>query len=150
VYQTLVSSLIRLWQTFRVHQRDEGSRINTAAYITLDGYKVPGYYLWGKGETSRGGIRTGSDTERPFTFANFNEGSLLCFCSRTAPNRPASLVKSRVGRYRMRLHGESQGTWNNRASYPANLLDPSRRAKPRPSYPQPCGARDDGTDLRVV
>jgi hypothetical protein len=79
VYQTLISMLIQLRQTFRVHWRDEGSKIDTAAYITLDGYKVPGRYLWGKGETSRGGIRTGPNTERPFTFANFDEGSLIVF-----------------------------------------------------------------------
>ncbi|KAH9071180.1 hypothetical protein EDB83DRAFT_2173157, partial [Lactarius deliciosus] len=52
---------------------DEGSNVDTAAYITLDGYKVPGRYLWGKGETSRGSIRTGPNTERPFTFDNFDE-----------------------------------------------------------------------------
>lgn len=77
-YHTLISVLIKLWQTFRVHWRDEGSKVDTAAYITLDGYKVPGRYLWGEGETSRGGIRTGPNTERPFTFDNFDEGILFC------------------------------------------------------------------------
>ncbi|KAF8274367.1 hypothetical protein EI94DRAFT_1713258 [Lactarius quietus] len=86
--------LIRLWQAFRVHWRDEGSRVDTAAYTTLDGYK---------GETSRGGIRTGPNTERPFTFANFDEGS----------------------QFLMPPHSVSKGTWNNRASRPAHLLDPS-------------------------
>jgi len=61
--------LIWLWQTFRVHWRDEGSKVDTVAYITLDGYKVPGRYLWGKGET----------TERPFTFANVDEVAYFCF-----------------------------------------------------------------------
>jgi hypothetical protein len=136
VYQTLILVLIQLRQTFRVHWRDEGSKVDTAAYITLDGYKVPGRYLWGKGETSRGGIRTGPNTERPFTFDNFDEpeGSLLS-CASTR----ASLTKSRVGRYRTWPHSGSKGTWNNRASHPAHLLDPSRRAEPCSSDSASCG-----------
>ncbi len=141
MYQTLISELIQPWQTFRVHWRDEGSKVNTAAYITLDGYKVPGHYLWGKGETSRGGIRTGPDTERPFTFANVDEGSLFAFCGCTPLDQWVSLMKSRVGRYRTRPHSRSKGTWNNRASHPAHLLDPSRRAEPRSSDSASYGRR---------
>ncbi|KAI0247960.1 hypothetical protein BJV78DRAFT_860514, partial [Lactifluus subvellereus] len=46
----LIPLPIRFLQTFRAHWRDEGSRIDTVAYITLDGYKVTGRFLWGKGK----------------------------------------------------------------------------------------------------
>ena len=98
----------------------------------------PGRYLWEKGDPSRGGIRTGPDTERPFTLANVDEGSLFAFCGRTPLDQWVSLMKSR---YRTRPHSRSKGTWNNRASHPAHLLDPSQRAEPRSSESTSCGRR---------
>jgi hypothetical protein len=70
-----MSVLIRLWHKFRIHWRDEGSKVDTPAYITLDGYKVTGRHLRGKGETFHAGIRTGTgaNTEKQFTFANFDK-----------------------------------------------------------------------------
>jgi len=55
------------------------------------------------------------------------------------------LTKSRVGRYRTQPQSESKGTWDDRASHPAHLLDPSRRAKPRSSNSASCG-RGGGRD----
>ena len=144
VYQTFVLALILLWQTFRVHWRDEGSKVDTAAYITLDGYKVPGRYLWGKGETSRGGIRTGPNTERPFTFDNFDEGCLfyfILFCGHAPADQWVLLMKSRVGCYRTRPHNGSKGIWNNCASHPAHILDPSRPTESRSRDPASCRPR---------
>ncbi|KAI0263348.1 hypothetical protein BC834DRAFT_886848 [Gloeopeniophorella convolvens] len=63
-------------KNFTVHWRDGGSQIDTAAYITLDGYKVPGRYIYGKGEASRSGLRIGRDTERPFVFARHEDEAL--------------------------------------------------------------------------
>ncbi|KAN0140936.1 hypothetical protein V8E53_001380 [Lactarius tabidus] len=117
-------------ETFRVHWRDEGSRIDTAAYITLDGYKVPGHYLWGKGETSRGGIRTGPNTERPFTFANVDEvESVVTECDDTANRREPGTIVLRIRRISLTRVGEPN---------------------PVPQIPRPAGAGGEGTDLRVV
>ncbi|KAF8550452.1 hypothetical protein OG21DRAFT_1419644 [Imleria badia] len=55
-------------KNFSVHWRDTGSRAYSCAYISLDGFQVPGRFLTGYGETSREGVRTGSHTERPFVF----------------------------------------------------------------------------------
>ncbi|KAI0046161.1 hypothetical protein FA95DRAFT_1560425 [Auriscalpium vulgare] len=54
---------------FTIHWSDLGSGIDSAAYITLDGFKVPGRFLFGQGETKRTGVRTGQNSERPFVFA---------------------------------------------------------------------------------
>ena len=55
-------------QNFSVRWRDEGSRVHSCAFITLDGFQVPGRFLTGYGEASREGVRTGANTERPFVF----------------------------------------------------------------------------------
>ncbi|KAF8274373.1 hypothetical protein EI94DRAFT_679993 [Lactarius quietus] len=116
-------------EAFRVHWRDEGSRVDTAAYITLDGYKVPGHYLWGKGETSRGGIRTGPNTERPFTFANFDEELAVTECHHTANRREPGTIVLRVRRISLTRVGEPN---------------------PVPQIPPPARAGDKETDLRVM
>lgn len=61
-------------RAFVVHWRDEGSKIDTAAYITLDGFVVSGRFLFGEGKASRGGVRTGISSERPFVFSRVDEG----------------------------------------------------------------------------
>ncbi|KAI9459412.1 hypothetical protein BJY52DRAFT_1265527 [Lactarius psammicola] len=117
-------------ETFRVHWKDEGSKVDTAAYITLDGYKVPGHYLWGKGETSRGGIRTGPNTERPFTFANFDEvESAVTESDYTEGRREPGTIVLRIRRISLTRVGEPN---------------------PVPQIPPPAGAGEEGTDLRVV
>ncbi|KZT26516.1 hypothetical protein NEOLEDRAFT_1062733 [Neolentinus lepideus HHB14362 ss-1] len=58
---------------FVVHWKDQGSKIDTAAYITLDGLTVAGRFLPGEGETYRDGVRTGPNMERPFVFSKVPE-----------------------------------------------------------------------------
>jgi len=57
-------------KAFTVHWRDlgQGGGVDTASYIYLDGFMVPGKYLFGFGEASRGGVRVGQTAERPFMF----------------------------------------------------------------------------------
>lgn len=43
--------------------------MNSCAFITLDGFVVPGRFLFGEGEAYRNGVRSGPQTERPFMFA---------------------------------------------------------------------------------
>lgn len=43
--------------------------MHSCTFITLDGFVVPGRFLFGEGTASRDGIRTGPSTERPFVFA---------------------------------------------------------------------------------
>ncbi|KAA1469445.1 hypothetical protein DENSPDRAFT_604044 [Dentipellis sp. KUC8613] len=61
-------------KTFVVNWRDTGTKIDSAAYISLDGFKVAGYFLFGEGATCRTGVRTGPSAERPFTFADVDDG----------------------------------------------------------------------------
>ncbi|KAG0699642.1 hypothetical protein DFH29DRAFT_935698 [Suillus ampliporus] len=56
-------------KTFSIHWRDEGTQVHSCTFISLDGYVVPGRFLFGEGTASRNGIRTGPSTERPFVFA---------------------------------------------------------------------------------
>ncbi|TFK54792.1 hypothetical protein OE88DRAFT_1723304 [Heliocybe sulcata] len=58
---------------FVVHWKDHGSKIDTAAYIILDGFTAAGRFLNGEGETYRDGVRTGPSTERPFLFSKVPE-----------------------------------------------------------------------------
>jgi len=55
-------------QAFTVHWRDNGGVIATCGFITLDGYVIPGRFLQGRGTTSRGSMRTGQSSARPFIF----------------------------------------------------------------------------------
>ncbi|KAI9570454.1 hypothetical protein HD554DRAFT_2082193 [Boletus coccyginus] len=55
-------------KNFSVHWRDGGTRVHSCAFISLDGFQVPGRFLSGYGDASREGVRTGSNTERPFVF----------------------------------------------------------------------------------
>lgn len=47
--------------------------MDTCAFITLDGFVVPGRFLFGEGVASREGVRTSKTTERPFMFQNVDE-----------------------------------------------------------------------------
>ncbi|KAH8995344.1 hypothetical protein EDB92DRAFT_1846386 [Lactarius akahatsu] len=138
VFQPIVdanNSRVTCWiacdegETFRVHWRDEGSKVDTAAYITLDDYKVPGRYLWGEGETSRGGIRTGPNTERPFTFDNFDEESADTERDHTVERREPGTIVLRIRRISLTRVGEPN---------------------PTPHIPPPAGVGEEGADLRVV
>jgi len=62
-------------KNFAVNWEDQGTGIDSAAYITLDGFKVPGRYLFGRGIAWRTGVRTGPTTERPFAFGAVDGGA---------------------------------------------------------------------------
>ncbi|KAH9854222.1 hypothetical protein C2E23DRAFT_754053 [Lenzites betulinus] len=62
---------------FVVHWRDHGSRVDSASYISVDGYKVPGQFLYGHGEQLRRGVRVGSREERPFVFSKIEAGDSI-------------------------------------------------------------------------
>ncbi|KAH8804199.1 hypothetical protein DL96DRAFT_636240 [Flagelloscypha sp. PMI_526] len=60
---------------FSVHWKSQDNAIDTAGYISLDGYTVPGRFLWAhsspmhpKSETYRSAARISQSEERPFTF----------------------------------------------------------------------------------
>ncbi|KAI0093718.1 hypothetical protein BDY19DRAFT_269274 [Irpex rosettiformis] len=55
-------------KTFSVHWLDRGSKVDSVAYIKLDGFTAPGYFLFGSGTTERNSVRVGDRSERPFTF----------------------------------------------------------------------------------
>ncbi|KAI0345128.1 hypothetical protein BDW22DRAFT_1354017 [Trametopsis cervina] len=58
-----------LGKTFTVHWLDHGSNVDSAAYINLDGFTVPGRFLYGLGAAQRGSVRVSERTERLFQFA---------------------------------------------------------------------------------
>jgi len=60
-------------QPFSVHWKDHGGKVDTCGYITLDGFTVPGRFLFGEGTACRGGVRTSRTTERSFIFQKTRE-----------------------------------------------------------------------------
>ncbi|CAK5277623.1 unnamed protein product [Mycena citricolor] len=70
----IVNSKVSCWiagdsgQKFTVHWKDHADSYK-ANQVTLDGLVVPGRFLFGQGEASRGGVRSGPASERPFTFS---------------------------------------------------------------------------------
>jgi len=64
-----MGDLIGMLQNFSVFWRDQGSCVRSCAFISLDGFVVPGRFLSGYGTSSRDGVRTSYNTERPFAFA---------------------------------------------------------------------------------
>lgn len=62
-------------KSFSVHWQDHGSSVDSAAYINLDGFTVPGRFLYGLGAAQRGSIRVGDKNERPFQFACAETGA---------------------------------------------------------------------------
>ncbi|PSR77563.1 hypothetical protein PHLCEN_2v7753 [Hermanssonia centrifuga] len=61
-------------QKFSVHWEDEGTGIDSAGFIILDGFTVPGQFLFGEGETERSSVRVADNAERPFVFAKVQPG----------------------------------------------------------------------------
>ncbi|PIL23989.1 hypothetical protein GSI_13740 [Ganoderma sinense ZZ0214-1] len=59
-------------QPFVVHWRDHGSKVDSASWIYVDGFKVSGQFLYGRGHELRRGVRVGSEEERPFMFAQIH------------------------------------------------------------------------------
>ncbi|KZV73411.1 hypothetical protein PENSPDRAFT_296890 [Peniophora sp. CONT] len=60
-------------QHFAVNWEDLGTGIDSAAYIFLDGFAVPGRYLFGKGLAWRNGVRASDKTEKPFAFGTVDD-----------------------------------------------------------------------------
>nr|VWO98646.1 Pheromone processing endoprotease KexB (EC [Ganoderma boninense] len=56
-------------QPFVIHWRDHGSKVDSASWIYVDGFKVSGQFLYGRGEELRRGVRVASEEERPFMFS---------------------------------------------------------------------------------
>lgn len=69
---------------FSVHWKDHGSNVHTCSFISLDGFVVPGRFLYGTGSASREGVRSGPTSERPFIFAEYRDPSSSGDCSRNA------------------------------------------------------------------
>ncbi|KAI1795887.1 hypothetical protein LXA43DRAFT_881095 [Ganoderma leucocontextum] len=57
---------------FIVHWRDHGSKVDSASWIYVDGFKVSGQFLYGRGDELRRGVRVASEEERPFMFSSIN------------------------------------------------------------------------------
>ena len=53
-----------------MHWVDHGSGIDSAGFIVLDGFTVPGQFLFGQGAAQRSGVRVSKTEERPFVFVN--------------------------------------------------------------------------------
>lgn len=68
-------SLTLLWQNFAVYWQDHGGKVDTCSFINLDGFVVPGRFLFGNGVSWREGVRTSTNSERPFVFGKVEETS---------------------------------------------------------------------------
>lgn len=74
IHGSLVCDPIAVFTCLNSCRRDHDSGIDSAAFIILDGMTIPGRFLFGEGEASRSGVRTGASTERPLVFADVREG----------------------------------------------------------------------------
>lgn len=59
--------------TFDIYWQDHGGHVDSCGFIVLDGFVVPGRFLFGQGVASRGGVRASKLTERPFMFQQVSE-----------------------------------------------------------------------------
>ena len=63
-----------------MYWKDHGGKVDSCAYIVLDGSVVPGRFLFGNGVAFREGVRNGPMTEKPFMFLKLEEsGECLDF-----------------------------------------------------------------------
>lgn len=63
-----------------MHWRDNGSGVDTATYLKLDGFTVAGRFLYGVGEAERSAVRVGDSSERPFVFSKVQAGEIEMMC----------------------------------------------------------------------
>jgi hypothetical protein len=56
-----------------VYWRDHESQVDSCAYIILDGFLVPGRFLFGTGVAFREGVRSGPTSEKQFMFSKVAE-----------------------------------------------------------------------------
>ncbi|KAJ7709703.1 hypothetical protein B0H17DRAFT_999060 [Mycena rosella] len=83
-------------QKFSVHWKDHGGKVDSCSFITLDGYVVPGRFLFGTGETFRDGARSSATTERPFVFQKVEQGAYEP--SIHAVNKDVGMITLRIKR----------------------------------------------------
>jgi len=81
-------------QKFSVFWKDHGGKVDSCAFITLDGLMVPGRFLFGDGETSRGGVRSSARTERPFVFQKIEQDEP----SSQSVNKDVGMITLRIKR----------------------------------------------------
>ncbi|KAF8212025.1 hypothetical protein K438DRAFT_1805820 [Mycena galopus ATCC 62051] len=81
-------------QKFTVAWKDHGGKVDSCAFISLDGLIVPGRFLFGNGETSRSGVRSSATTERPFIFQNIEEDEPL----NQSVNKDVGMITLRIKR----------------------------------------------------
>ncbi|KAG5651992.1 hypothetical protein H0H81_006674 [Sphagnurus paluster] len=89
-------------KNFAVHWKDHGGKVDTCSFITLDGFVVPGRFLFGEGTTFREGVRTSPSTERPFVFQKVDETSEALSESSTKDVGMITLRIKRVSRVEAR------------------------------------------------
>ncbi|KAI0336526.1 hypothetical protein GY45DRAFT_1366035 [Cubamyces sp. BRFM 1775] len=77
---------------FVVHWRDHGSKVDSASYIYVDGFKVSGQFLFGKGEELRRGVRVGPREERPFVFSKIDPDDAMGFNDKATNKNVGSIV----------------------------------------------------------
>ncbi|KAJ7063448.1 hypothetical protein C8F01DRAFT_957381, partial [Mycena amicta] len=92
-------------QNFTVHWKDHGGKVDTAAYIWLDGFLVPGRFLFGEGEASRDGVRSSENTQRPFVFRELEEDEP----STDSANKEVGMITLKIKRIE-RLAGRPANT----------------------------------------
>ncbi|KAJ7097743.1 hypothetical protein B0H15DRAFT_822419 [Mycena belliarum] len=81
-------------QKFSVHWKDHGGKVDSCAFISLDGLVVPGRFLFGSGEASREGVRSSATTERPFIFQTLDQDEP----SGHAVNKDVGMITLRIKR----------------------------------------------------
>ena len=58
-----------------MHWEDLGTSIDSAGFIILDGFTIPGQFIYGKGAASRSAVRVSKNEERPFVFSRVSLAS---------------------------------------------------------------------------
>jgi hypothetical protein len=79
-------------QKFTVFWKDHGGKVDSCAFVSLDGLVVPGRFLFGTGEASRSGVRSSATTERPFVFQKIEEDEP----SNPSVNKDVGMITLRV------------------------------------------------------
>ncbi|KAG7447956.1 uncharacterized protein BT62DRAFT_918456 [Guyanagaster necrorhizus] len=84
-------------ESVELHWQDHGGKIDTCSFITLDGFTVPGRFLYGCGTAYRSGVRTSKRTERPFIFQQITESEAGRSSSGTS-QRDVGMITLRIKR----------------------------------------------------
>ncbi|KAJ7444904.1 hypothetical protein FB451DRAFT_1293799 [Mycena latifolia] len=81
-------------QKFSVHWKDHGGKVDSCSFISLDGFVVPGRFLFGSGSTWRDGVRSSATSERPFVFQKIEQDEP----STNAVNKDVGMITLRIKR----------------------------------------------------